>query len=61
MSPVIINEFELVPAPQSTSPDGEPSVAEAQQADNPPARSPVLEIEGVLARHAQRAHRVWAH
>ena len=61
MSPVIINEFELVPAPPSTSAEGEPSVAEAQQAENPPAQSPVTEIERVIRHHTERQRRVWAH
>jgi hypothetical protein len=61
MSPVIINEFELVAAPPDGGTEGEPGVAETQQAANPPAQSPVLEIERVIRRREQRAQRVWAH
>ena len=61
MSPVVINEFELVAAPPATGPGGEPTLAEAQQADNPPVYSPVLEIEQVMHHYHERLLRVWAH
>jgi hypothetical protein len=60
MSQVIFNEFELVPAPAAgaaESAEGAEPVAE----ENPPARSPVLEIERVVLRQQQRLRRVWAH
>ncbi len=61
MSPVIINDFELVPAAPSATAEGEPNVAEEQQANNPPSYSPVLAIESVLRRCDVRLLRVWAH
>jgi hypothetical protein len=61
MSQVIVNEFELVPAPPPSATIGETSVVEAQQAENPPAHSAVLEIENVVRRHSERQRRIWAH
>jgi hypothetical protein len=61
VSQVIINEFELVPAPTSSVAEGEPSTAEVLQAENPPARSPVLEAERLMRWHHDRLRRVWAH
>ena len=61
MSQVVINEFELVAAPQPLGGTGDTGVVEAQQADNPPAQSPVLEIERVTRWQRDRMRRVWAH
>jgi len=61
MSQVIINEFELVAAPPPTGGVSDTGVVEAQQAENPPAQSPVLEIERVVRHHGDRLRRVWAH
>lgn len=61
MSQVIINEFELVPAPPPTGGVGDTGVAEAQQAENPPAQSPVFEIDRVMRWKSDRLRRVWAH
>jgi hypothetical protein len=59
MSPVIINEFELVTAPESPAGEGEPD--EGQSTANPPAQSPVLEIERVVRHQYERLERIWAH
>jgi hypothetical protein len=61
MSPVIVNEFELIAAPPSADGDGQPMAAEGLPAEAPPSQSPVLEIERVARRHTERLLRVWAH
>jgi len=61
MAQVIINEFELVPAPPSASAEGEPAAAEGQPPEGEAGHSPVLEIERVVRRHHDRLRRVWAH
>lgn len=60
MSPVIINEFELIPAaPEDTvERDG---TAEAAPAAAPPPRSPLHEAERLIRHETARGLRVWAH
>jgi hypothetical protein len=51
---VVINEFEVVPAPADKAP--------ADQGDRPPATGPTpRDIERVIERAAARARRVRAH
>jgi hypothetical protein len=55
---VVINEFEVAPAEAAPkrSAEGEPAAAAAE-----PEKPKDHEIERMMARHAERCERVWAH
>jgi hypothetical protein len=60
MSTVIINEFELTPAPQPAQP-GPDGNAQGAPAESAPAASLVQEVERLLRRQIKRSLRTWAH
>jgi hypothetical protein len=61
VSQLVINEFELVPAPPSEPEGTEPGQAEAAPAPAPTGHSPVLAAERVARWLSDRRRRVWAH
>jgi hypothetical protein len=56
---VVINEFEVVPAPQPEAPARAAAEAPPAPAQPPPMRS--HEVEAMVRRLMERAARVWAH
>ena len=64
MSPVIINEFEVVAAPEARGPADGNGTSGADAGGAAPAsqpQAPVQEIERVMQRRVERLLRVWAH
>jgi hypothetical protein len=55
--PVIINEFEIIPAPSPAAPE-EKRVAQDREHEPPPLRPE--DIERILQRLQQHLARVWA-
>lgn len=53
--PVVINEFEIAPAPPA------PPAPPAEEPAPPPQEPPAQETERLLRRRAERQLRVWAH
>ena len=56
---VVINEFEVVPAPQPDTAAPAAGTAAPVQGQHPPLRP--HEVEEMLRRLRERASRVWAH
>jgi hypothetical protein len=54
---VVINEFEVAPAEAAPKRGGESEAANAPEPEKPKEH----EIETMMARHAERCERVWAH